>query len=421
MVDERSGLIYDWNSAPDDPPALPRRVGLVDETLRDGLQSPSVRQPQVEDKLRLLHLMADLGIDDVDIGLPAAGERFFREAAILAQEIFEQGLPLQCYCAARTLQADIEPVVELAQRVGGPVGAALFIGSSPIRRYAEGWEVADLLRHIGTAVSFAVTHGLRVMFVTEDTTRTDPEVVRQIYSAAIECGASQLALCDTVGHATPRGAERLVRFVRGFAGPHAVIDWHGHCDRGLGLACALAAIEAGADRIHATALGIGERLGNTPMEQVLVNLQLLGYIQRDLTNLPDYCRLTAEACGAPLPPNQPVVGADAFRTASGVHAAAVIKALEMGNHWLADRVYSGVPAAMVGRTQEIEIGPLSGGSNVRYVLRQLGVEPDGDLVRSVLEVAKSSDHVMSEVELLRTVVGVLATLRAPMQMECKEK
>jgi len=404
-------LIYDWNVDSNPAPSPVHEVGLVDETLRDGLQSPSVRQPSVDDKIRLLHLMADLGIDDVDIGLPAAGERFLREAAILAQEVFEAGLPVDCYCAARTLEADIDPVAEVAQRVGQEIGVALFVGSSPIRLYTEGWEVADLLCKIERAVGFAVDQGLRVMFVTEDTTRTAPETVRDLYTAAIACGATQIALCDTVGHATPRGAERLVRFVRQFAGPDVVIDWHGHRDRGLGLACALAAVEAGADRVHATALGIGERLGNTPMEQVMVNLQLLGYIQRDLVHLPAYCRLASDVCNVPLPANQPVVGDDAFRTASGVHAAAVAKALEMEDHWLADRIYSGVPAAMVGRAQTIEIGPMSGGSNVRYALRQMDIEPCPELVGRILEVAKSLDHVMSEVELLRTVVGVLLTTR----------
>jgi 2-isopropylmalate synthase len=322
-------------------------------------------------------------------------------------------LPLDCLCGARITQADIEPIIDLSERVGGPIGAGLFIGSSPIRRYAEGWDVGELLVKIRQAVSFAVSHGLRVMFVTEDTTRTDPETVRQLYSTAVEYGASQVVLSDTVGHATPRGAERLVRFVRNVVGPDIVIDWHGHSDRGLATACSLAAVAAGADRVQATAMGIGERSGNTPMEQVMINLQLLGYIDRDLTRLPEYCHMAAKACDIPLPVNQPIVGADAFRTATGVHAAAVAKALEMGNRWLADLVYSGVPAAIVGREQVIEIGPMSGASNVRYGLKQIGIEPDDELVEHILHVTKSSDHVMSEVELLRTVVGVISTSYHP--------
>jgi 2-isopropylmalate synthase len=404
---EVSDLIHDWNTT--ETERQPREIGLMDETLRDGLQSPSVRQPKIGDKLRLLHLMAQLGINEVNIGIPATGERFLREAAILAREVFQQKLPLSCLCGARILQADVEPIVNLSQQAGGPIVAGLFVGSSPIRRYTENWRVADLVQRVRQAVNFAKDHNLPVMFITEDTTRTDPDTLRQLYTAAIECGAEIVVISDTVGHATPKGAERLVHFMREIAGPDITIDWHGHRDRGMATACAIAAVEAGADRIQATALGIGERSGNTPMEQVLINLQLLGYIERDLTSLPEYCSLVAQACKVPLPINQPVVGEDAFRTATGVHAAAVIKALEADDHWLADQVYSSVPAAIIGRTQKIEIGPMSGSSNVRYVLRQIGVEPTDELVWHILKVTKSSDHVMSEVELLRTVVGLLSS------------
>ncbi|HET91646.1 MAG TPA: 2-isopropylmalate synthase [Chloroflexi bacterium] len=414
LPSELPDLIYDWNANPGAASFPPRRVGLFDETLRDGLQSPSVRQPTLEEKLGLIRLMAEIGIDEVNIGLPFAGERFLREAAILAREIFDQELPLECLCGARVLQADIEPIVDLSQSVGGPISAGLFVGCSPIRRYAEGWELADQLRLVCEAVRFAVAHGLRVMFITEDTTRTDPETMRQIYGAAIAAGASQVVISDTVGHATPTGAARLVRFMRELAGPDVGIDWHGHRDRGLATACALAAIEAGADRVQATALGIGERSGNTPMEQVLVNLHLLGYAGWDLMYLPEYCRLAAEICGVDLPVNQPIVGADAFRTATGVHAAAIAKAMETGHQWLIDHVYSSVPASVLGRSQTIEIGPLSGSSNVRHVLSRIGVvAPDEELVQRILRVAKSSNRVMSEIELLRTVVGVFTTLFKP--------
>ncbi len=409
---ELSDLIYDWNVSPDAAPPSPRRVGLFDETLRDGLQSPSVRQPTIEERFGLIHLMAKVGIDEVNVGLPFAGDRFLREAAILVREVFDQRLPLKCLCGARVLPADIEPIVDLAQNVGGPVNAGLFVGCSPIRRYAEGWQVADLLSLVRDAVRFAVDHDLQVLFITEDTTRTDPETIRQIYSAAIEAGATRVGISDTVGHATPTGAARLVGFMRELVGPDVGIDWHGHRDRGMATACALAAVEAGADRVQATALGIGERSGNTSMEQVMVNLQLLGYARRDLTHLSDYCRQAAEMCGIDLPVNQPIVGADAFRTATGVHAAAIAKAMEMGNQWLIDHVYSSVPASVIGRSQTIDIGPMSGSSNVRHMLNKMGVvDPDENLVERVLSVAKSSNHVMSEVELLRTVVGVLTTLR----------
>jgi len=399
----RSELIHDWNASPSAPPT--RTVGIVDETLRDGLQSPSVTQPSVADKLGLLALMAELGVDDVNLGIPGAGSRFAEECLILAHEIVGQGLPLACHCAARTLPKDIAPIAEISQQAGIRVGVGMFIGSSPIRRYAEGWDLALMLRRTREAIDFAVKHDVPVMFVTEDTTRADPETLRQLYLTAIEHGAERICLSDTAGYAMPEGTARLVRFIRELVGPRIGIDWHGHNDRGLALVNAITALKAGADRLHATALGIGERTGNTSMELLLTNLQFLGYIQRDLTTLPLYCRTVAKVCHVPMPANHPVVGQDAFRTASGVHAAAIYKAQQKGDDWVADRVYSAVPATLVGRYQKIEIGPMSGVSNVHYQLAEYGLEASDEVIRRILEVAKESDRVLTEVEVLRLLVG----------------
>lgn len=399
----RSELIHDWNTTPSTLPT--RTVGIVDETLRDGLQSPSVTQPSVADKLGLLALMARLGVDDVNLGIPGAGSRFAEECLILAREIVDRRLPLACHCAARTLPADIAPIAEISQHAGVRVGVGMFIGSSPIRRYAEGWDLASILHRTREAVDFAVKHNVPVMFVTEDTTRADPETLRQLYLTAIEHGAERICLCDTTGHATPEGTRRLVRFIREMVGPAIGIDWHGHNDRGLALVNAIAALDAGVDRLHATALGIGERTGNTSMELLLTNLELLGYIQRDLTPLSQYCRVVAQVCNIPMPAGHPVVGRDAFRTASGIHAAAIYKAQQKGDDWLADRVYSAVPAALIGRYQKIEIGPMSGVSNVRYQLADYGLEASDEMIQHILEVAKQSDRVLIEVQVLRLLVG----------------
>ena len=395
-------LIYDWNTH-DGTPQFPTAFHVADETLRDGLQSPSVQDPPIEDKLRLLHLMVRLGIQCADIGLPGAGKRQYDDALQLARAIADERLPIAVYCAARTLRQDIEPIIEIAQRAGIPIEVAAFIGSSPIRQYAEGWTLDQLLRLTEEAVSFAVAHDMPVMYVTEDTTRSTPETLRRLYTTAIECGARRVCLSDTVGHATPEGAAALVRFIRGViaaTGEDVKVDWHGHRDRGLDIPNCFAAWAAGADRCHGTALGIGERCGNTPIELLLVNVQLMGLATRDLTCLPEYAALVSRALGVPIPPNYPVVGADAFRTATGVHAAAVIKAERKGHAWLADRVYSGVPAAMVGRRQEIEIGPMSGASNVRYYLTVRGLPCEDALVQEIIAVAKHSNRVLSEREVL---------------------
>ncbi len=396
-------LIHDWNTREGSFDYSGVRVELDDETLRDGLQNPSVTDPPAEEKKRLLHLMAELGIHAADIGLPGAGPRA-REAALeLAREIVEQDLPIEANCAARTVVSDVEPIVEIAQRTGLAVEASTFIGSSPIRLYAEGWDVDHLLRSTEEAVSFAVGEGLDVMYVTEDTTRSRPETLRKLYTTAIECGARRICLADTVGHATPHGVRGLVRFARELVeetGEDVAVDWHGHRDRGLGLPNALAAIEEGVDRIHGTALGIGERVGNVEMDLLLVNLKLLGMHDRDLSSLPEYCETAAEMCGLEISHDYPVVGEDAFRTGTGVHAAAIIKALRKEDDWLVDRVYSGVPAGEFGLEQTIEVSPVSGLSNVRYWLEEHGYDPDDEeLCETVFELAKRSDHTLSEEEI----------------------
>lgn len=403
-MDERS-LIFDWNEA---EPSFAWRgvesVQLDDETLRDGLQNPSVVDPPIGDKLRLLHLMDQLGIHTADIGLPGAGPRAVEAATALAQEIVDAGLSIEANCAARTVVADVEPIARISQRVGIPIEACTFIGSSPIRQYAEDWTLTKMLRATEEAVSFAVGEDLPVMMVTEDTTRAQPDVLKELYGNAISWGARRLCIADTVGHATPAGARALVRFVIEEivtpSGEDVEVDWHGHRDRGLGLANTLAAIEAGATRVHGTALGIGERSGNTEMDLLLVNLKLLGVHAADLSMLPEYCELTAEACQVPLVHSYPVVGADAFRTGTGVHAAAIVKAHAKGDDWLADRIYSAIPASMVGRRQVIEIGPMSGLSNVKFWLRANGYDPnDDDLCDRIFQAAKTTDHTLSQREL----------------------
>src|SRR5438552_4485457 len=322
-MDERE-LIYDWNRAGDATAFdwTRARVDLNDETLRDGLQSPSVRDPALDVKKRLLHLMADLGIVAADIGLPGAGPRVLEQVRALATEIRDARLPLAPNCAARTVIADVEPIVRVTDEVGITIEAATFIGSSPIRQYAEDWTLERILRSTEEAVTYAVRHGLPVMYVTEDTTRARPETLTALYRAAIDCGAGRICLADTVGHATPDGVKALVKFVKDniVKGEDVRVDWHGHRDRGMGLVNCLAAIEAGVDRVHATALGVGERVGNAEMDLLLVNLNLLGGQRRDLSKLPEYCHLVADAVDLPIPANYPVLGDDAFRTGTGVHA-----------------------------------------------------------------------------------------------------
>ncbi len=399
-------LIYDWNRA---LPAnlIPKGpVLLNDETLRDGLQSPSVRDPSSEEKIQILHLMESLGINSLDLGLPGAGPRAVEHVETLAREIAGNRMKIRPNCAARTHENDIRPIAEIAHRTGLKIEAATFIGSSPIRRYTEGWTEEFLLQTSEKAVTYAVSLGLEVMYVTEDTSRCDPEMIKRLYSTAIDCGARAIVVCDTAGHSTPMGAYALTKFVIDEvvkpSGEKIRVDWHGHCDRGFAVANSMAALAAGADCVHACALGTGERVGNTQMDQMLVNLKLMGvppWDKQDLTKLRDYCEAVSRATAVAIPPNYPVVGEDAFRTATGVHASAVIKAYKKNDVELANAVYSGVPAQLFGMEQIIDIGPMSGKSNILFWLERHSIPASDDLVDRIYRRAKSSDHTLSEAEI----------------------
>jgi len=410
-----SELIYDWNKnyPPGLKPAGP--VLLNDESLRDGLQSPSVRDPSIAEKVELLQLMEDLGINSLDLGLPGAGARAVEHVTALAREIVSQKMKIRANCAARTHENDIRPIAEIVQKTGLGIEAATFIGSSPLRRFTEGWSDDFLLQTTEKAVKYAVSLGLEVMYVTEDTSRCDPETVKRLYSTAINCGARAIVICDTAGHATPMGALALVRFVIEEvvkpSGEKVRVDWHGHSDRGLAIANSMAAIIAGANCVHGCAIGLGERVGNTQIDQMLVNLKLMGiapWAEQDLTKLKQYCQAVSRATGVPIPTNYPVVGDDAFRTATGVHAAAIIKAYRKSDVELANTVYSGVPSHLFGLEQIIDVGPMSGKSNVLFWLEKRGIAATDDLVERIYQRAKASDHTLSEAEIVECLPAASA-------------
>jgi 2-isopropylmalate synthase len=406
---ERSNaeLIYDWNEIGRKGRLIPEGVTFFDETLRDGLQNPSVTDPTIDDKLKLIHLMEKIGIHVADIGLPGSSKRAFDDVLRMCREISDNKLKLRVACAGRTVVGDITPMIEISQRAGMPVEVYAFIGSSPIRQFAENWDIETIAQKSAEAIDVAVKNGLEVAYVTEDTTRSRPDSLATLFKNAIDHGASRLCLCDTVGHSTPDGVRNLIGFTRSIIagmGANVGIDWHGHNDRGLALVNAIMALEWGADRVHGTALGIGERVGNAQMELILLNLKLLHQLEnQDLSHLLEYCRVAAEAVGWQVPINYPLVGADAFRTATGVHAAAIIKAQQKGDAWLGDRIYSGVPAGMFGRTQEICIGYMSGASNVNYWLRQRKIEPSKELVDAILAKAKTTQHNLKDDEVMAVV------------------
>jgi 2-isopropylmalate synthase len=405
------GLIFDWNELNRKGRLVPQPFSLLDETLRDGLQNPSVLDPSIDDKLKILHLMEGLGIEHANLGLPGSSKRAYDDVLTLAREVASSRLRIRVAAAGRTVESDLAPILEISQKAGVEIEVCAFIGSSPIRQFVEKWDVALIAKRSADAIDLVVKSGLPVSYVTEDTTRSRPDVLSTLFRTAIDHGARRLVLTDTVGHATPDGVRNLVQFTRSLIAGTGVpvgIDWHGHNDRGLGLGNALWALEHGADRVHGTALGIGERVGNPALELILLNLRLLGQLppERDLTKLVEYCETVARAIGWDIPLNYPLVGRDSFRTATGVHAAAIIKAMQRGDAWLADRVYSGVPAGTFGRRQEIAVGFMSGASNVAYWLRQRNIEPSEGLVEAILETAKGTRHLLTDEEILAVVERV---------------
>jgi 2-isopropylmalate synthase len=396
-------LIHDWNA---DGPRPGKRLEFVDETLRDGLQCPSVTDPPIEKKVEILRLMVALGIQCVDLGLPGAGGVVNEHVETLLKVIRDEKLPIVANCAARTVIRDIQPVAEIQQRVGIPLTVSMFIGSSAIRQYAEDWTLAKMVQSSEDALAFAKREHVPITYVTEDTTRASPRTIRTLYDLALDFGAKALIVCDTVGHATPSGVRRLVKFVKSLVAKKkskAKVEWHGHMDRGLGVPNSIAAFAAGADRVHGTGLGVGERAGNTPMDLLLVNLKLMGWIDHDLSKLGDYCRAVSQAVEMPIPVGYPVFGKDAFETGTGVHASAVIKAMRKGDAWLANRVYSGVPSDLFGLSQKIAIGPMSGKSNVEFWLEQRSIAKSDALVDAILAKAKGSRKMLTDEQVMELV------------------
>jgi 2-isopropylmalate synthase len=297
----------------------PKNVAVVDETLRDGLQSAAGFQPDASLKIDLLYAMHEIGVDVVSVGLPAAGKQNAEDCYLLCREIVRSKMRIIPTAAARTVVSDVQGVARAAERAGIPIEVYSFIGSSPIRLFVEGWDLDFLIRAITSSAREATAAGLPFCLVTEDTTRSNPDVLRTLYKCAVDAGASRICLCDTTGHVTPYGIEALVDFARatldGFGATHVQLDWHGHNDRGIGLPNAIWAATFGVDRVHGTGLGVGERVGNTNLELLVDNLGEVGARPRPShTRLVEYCELASRALQHPIPKDHPIAGANTRNT-----------------------------------------------------------------------------------------------------------
>ncbi|MCC7051686.1 MAG: hypothetical protein IT355_00375 [Gemmatimonadaceae bacterium] len=405
--------LYDWNT-----PSLRRSViDVADSTLSDGPQSPSVVDPGQREKRRLLSLMADLGLRTASLGTPGSGPRQYADTLDLARELMRAQWPIDASCGARATVKDVATGLDVRERSGLDLEIAIGLPVSPIRLEAEGINVERLHEVAETSIGFAVCAGARAVAVLEDASRTPPELLAVIIRHALSLGVSAIRICDSVGHATPEGTRTLVRFamdqVRSRGGRQVRVEWHGQDDRGLALANALAAVDAGVHRVLASALGLGERCGTVSMEQLLVNLRLAGRWPHTLGSLAEYCDSAAVSFGMAIPASSPVVGRDAFRTGAGARATALVKALRAGDRALADNVVSGVPASLIGAENRIDVSPVSGLSNVRWWLSQHGYDA-GDLVlmRELLLAVKQTQRAATDEELCELADGLLAARAA---------
>ncbi|MEU6460056.1 LeuA family protein [Streptomyces sp. NPDC047065] len=403
---------FSWNDmeADADPAAEAHLAytGLFfDETLRDGLQAPNVTNPGRDQKLRLVDHMVRSGIRAADLGFPGSDPSAARECLDLARHVAAARHPLSVGYAGRTHPADVHAICEIAQQAQLHVEAYVFIGVSPIRQYVEDWDVTTIERTIRAAVRSCVREGVTFVLVLEDTVRCTPEVLGRIYDVAIDTGVSRLCLCDTVGAALPHGTAALIRWTRRYfadRGHRMDLEWHGHNDRGLALANSLKALSLGCARVHGTILGIGERTGNASLDQLVVNRTLDGDEGYDLTALREYAEYATHVLDVSIPQNYPALGADVFKTSAGVHASAILKAHEKGDTLLKDAVYSSVPAALLGREQDVLVDEVSGANNVRYWLTTHGFDSTDDgHVKAILERAKSGRGPLTDAQMRQII------------------
>lgn len=397
-------LLFDWNrgwGADGPPPGI-----LFDETLRDGIQAPTVRIPPLALKTQLIDHMVRTGVRAADLGFPGAGPEAAAECLALARYVAECEYPLAQGYAGRTHPADVAAICEIAQRAGTAVEAYVFIGVSPIRQYVEDWSVESISRDIVGAAAECRRAGVEFVLVLEDAVRCTPDVLARLFELVPELGIGRVTLCDTVGAAVPSGVAALVGWSRDWFAGRAypvAFEWHGHNDRGLALANSLAALAAGCARVHGTVLGIGERAGNASLDQLVVNWQLDHDGPYDLKALREYCEFASAVLEVPVPPNYPAMGRDVFRTSAGVHAAAILKAHRKRDPRLKDSVYSAVPASILGREQEVLIDPASGASNVQYWLEINGRQASAAAVEAVLRVAKTAGRPLRDEEIRQIV------------------
>ena len=366
-------------------------IDLYDTTLRDGEQTVGVVLDP-EQKLEIARLLDELGIDRIEAGFPRVSEDDYRAVQLIS----DAGLRAEVWGFSRAVGADVEALVEL--------GVSASVVESPIsdlKLAALGLSREDMLERIQKAVSFAVEHGIRVAYFGVDGTRADLRFFEQAYKTAIEAGAQEAVVVDTIGVATPEAAAFLVGATTEWLGEDVPVHWHGHNDFGLATAAAVAAVQAGATVVHGTINGMGERAGNANLGEVALALQVLYGISTrlDLARLRDVSARVRELSGYQLEPWKPIVGENLFTRESGAVASQFHDPPSI-------EPYS---SELVGAERKIVLGKKSGLDSIRIKAEELGLdvpeERRADLLARVKELGASKRGLVMDDEFRAMVDG----------------
>jgi 2-isopropylmalate synthase len=341
--------------------------------------------------------MKAVGVEKADIGFAASNGLAYDRVVAVAKANAQEANPIEVSCAARTKrEEDIIPIVEASQTVGRPITADAFIGTDPDRIEVEKWTKQEMVTNVRETARFATSHGIPIMIVTETSflgIEKIPNIVKDIYKAALDEGARRVCLSDTTGQHLPYEIERGVKWMRKFLDkngfPDVGIDFHGHDDLRCAVPNSIAAYRAGADRVHGTILGVGERAGNTDLIPLLIQMDSHNMnIGHDLRILPTYAMVASEALGIPIRDDEPGIGFDSRAQTSGVHAAAALKGIRAGKTGIY-LAFDYAEKMGITPSHTTRIGPNAGTSNVLlYCYTNQLEEPTENQIRAVLDAAK---------------------------------
>lgn len=361
-----------------------KTVRFYDTTLRDGEQAVGVVfNPQ--EKFEIARALADLGVGRIEAGFPRVSEA----DSSAVQRIVDAGLGSEIWGFSRAVKADLDALIELGIRQ-----TLVEISTSDVKIAAYGFTREVVLQRIGEAVRHAVANGMRVLFFPVDSTRSDPEFLREAYAVALEAGASEVAVVDTIGACAPEAVTYLVREVRSWVGPDVPLHFHGHNDFGLGTALAIAAVRGGADWIQGTVNGIGERAGNSDICEVALALSFLYGVpvELNLRQARKVSELVQKAANYQVDPWRPVVGDNLFTRESGAVA----------NQFHLPEAIEPYSADLVNAPRRIVLGKKSGLSSIKLKVEELGLDvPEDrvpDLLARVKQKATAAERLLSDDE-----------------------